>query len=120
MKGFANGKRGQGMTHGGLQKAIRAEGSVTARRLDSAQHSVSQWSLIPTEWVLSAESTNGWLGERRSKLGRGSWQNLRKATLRPSRPFFADLERVQTSNFYHHVGTVGRLFVEIEANAFAA
>jgi TorA maturation chaperone TorD len=33
--------------------------------------------------------------------------------------FFADLERVQTSGFYRHVGTVGRLFVEIEANAFA-
>jgi TorA maturation chaperone TorD len=33
--------------------------------------------------------------------------------------FFADLERVQTSDFYRRVGTVGRLFVEIETNAFA-
>jgi TorA maturation chaperone TorD len=33
--------------------------------------------------------------------------------------FFADLERVQRSDFYRRVGTVGRLFVEIETNAFA-
>ncbi len=33
--------------------------------------------------------------------------------------FFADLERVQTSDFYRRVGTVGRLFIEIETNAFA-
>ena len=33
--------------------------------------------------------------------------------------FFADLERVKNSNFYRCVGTVGRLFVEIETEAFA-
>jgi TorA maturation chaperone TorD len=33
--------------------------------------------------------------------------------------FFADLEQVKDSNFYRHVGTVGRLFVEIETEAFA-
>jgi TorA maturation chaperone TorD len=33
--------------------------------------------------------------------------------------FFADLEQAQGSNFYRRVGTVGRLFVEIETEAFA-
>lgn len=33
--------------------------------------------------------------------------------------FFADLEVAEGANFYRHVGTVGRLFIEIEAEAFA-
>jgi TorA maturation chaperone TorD len=33
--------------------------------------------------------------------------------------FFTDLERVQASDFYRRVGTVGRLFIEIETSAFA-
>ncbi len=33
--------------------------------------------------------------------------------------FFADLERADAANFYRRVGTVGRLFTEIESEAFA-
>jgi TorA maturation chaperone TorD len=33
--------------------------------------------------------------------------------------FFADLERAQSANFYRHVGTLGRVFMEIEQEAFA-
>jgi TorA maturation chaperone TorD len=33
--------------------------------------------------------------------------------------FFADLEQAQSANFYRNVGTLGRLFVEIETQAFA-
>ena len=33
--------------------------------------------------------------------------------------FFADLERAETAAFYRHVGVVGRLFMDIEAEAFA-
>jgi TorA maturation chaperone TorD len=33
--------------------------------------------------------------------------------------FFADLEQIKDSNFYRRVGTVGRLFIEIETEAFA-
>jgi len=33
--------------------------------------------------------------------------------------FFGDLERVESSKFYRRVGTVGRLFTEIEMQAFA-
>lgn len=33
--------------------------------------------------------------------------------------FFTDLEQAKDSKFYRHVGTVGRLFVEIETEAFA-
>jgi TorA maturation chaperone TorD len=33
--------------------------------------------------------------------------------------FFADLERAEAANFYRHVGTIGRLLMEIETGAFA-
>jgi TorA maturation chaperone TorD len=33
--------------------------------------------------------------------------------------FFADLERAQAADFYQAVGTVGRLFIDIEREAFA-
>jgi len=33
--------------------------------------------------------------------------------------FFIDLERAEAANFYRHVGAVGRVFVEIETEAFA-
>jgi TorA maturation chaperone TorD len=33
--------------------------------------------------------------------------------------FFADLERAKAADLYRRIGTVGRLFVEIEAEAFA-
>ena len=33
--------------------------------------------------------------------------------------FFADLERADAADFYRHVGTLGRVFIEIETEAFA-
>lgn len=33
--------------------------------------------------------------------------------------FFADLEQADAADFYRHVGTLGRLFVDIETEAFA-
>ena len=33
--------------------------------------------------------------------------------------FFADLERAEAAEFYRHVGTLGRVFIEIETEAFA-
>jgi TorA maturation chaperone TorD len=33
--------------------------------------------------------------------------------------FFSDLERAEAATFYRHVGTIGRVFVEIETEAFA-
>jgi Nitrate reductase delta subunit len=33
--------------------------------------------------------------------------------------FFADLERAEAADFYRHAGTVGRLFMDIETEAFA-
>jgi TorA maturation chaperone TorD len=32
--------------------------------------------------------------------------------------FFVDLERAEAADFYRHVGTLGRLFLEIETEAF--
>ena len=33
--------------------------------------------------------------------------------------FFADLERAEAADFYRRVGTLGRVFIEIETEAFA-
>ncbi len=33
--------------------------------------------------------------------------------------FFADLERAEAAQFYRRVGTIGRVFTEIESEAFA-
>lgn len=33
--------------------------------------------------------------------------------------FFADLEHAEHANFYRRIGTLGRVFVEIESEAFA-
>jgi TorA maturation chaperone TorD len=33
--------------------------------------------------------------------------------------FFADLERAEAADFYRRIGTVGRVFMEIETDAFA-
>ena len=33
--------------------------------------------------------------------------------------FFADLERAETADFYRRIGTLGRVFIDIEADAFA-
>jgi TorA maturation chaperone TorD len=33
--------------------------------------------------------------------------------------FFADLEQAEAADFYRHVGTLGRLLVDIENEAFA-
>ena len=33
--------------------------------------------------------------------------------------FFADLENAKAAKFYRAVGTIGRLFIEIESEAFA-
>jgi TorA maturation chaperone TorD len=33
--------------------------------------------------------------------------------------FFADLERAEAADFYRHVAAVGRVFIDIESEAFA-
>src|SRR3954464_3941059 len=35
------------------------------------------------------------------------------------RRFFADLERADAANFYRRIGTLGRVFIEVETEAFA-
>ena len=33
--------------------------------------------------------------------------------------FFADLERAEAANLYRRIGTLGRVFIEVETEAFA-
>ena len=50
----------------------------------------------------------------------GSDQKIFKRHLAPwIGRFFADLERVDAAKFYRHVGTLGRVFMDIETEAFA-
>jgi TorA maturation chaperone TorD len=50
----------------------------------------------------------------------GSDQRIFERHLRPwMGRFFSDLERAETAHFYARVGTLGRIFVEIETEAFA-
>ena len=49
------------MSDPGLDEAIRADGGTTelARRIGISQPSVSNWSRVPTERVLSVEAATG-------------------------------------------------------------
>src|SRR5215217_1405423 len=50
----------------------------------------------------------------------GSEQRMFERHLKPwIGRFFADLERAEAADFYARVGTVGRLFIDIETEAFA-
>jgi len=50
----------------------------------------------------------------------GAQEHFFKKHLAPWMPrFFIDLEQNKRANFYRHVGTIGRLFIEIETKAFA-
>ena len=60
------------------------------------------------------------LASRRFGAPAGSDQQIFEKHLAPwIGRFFVDLERAKAANFYHHVGTLGRAFIEIETEAFA-
>jgi len=51
---------------------------------------------------------------------RGTDRNIFEAHLKPwIRRFFSDLERAESATFYSCVGTLGRIFMEIETEAFS-
>ena len=50
----------------------------------------------------------------------GTERNIFEAHLKPwIGRFFSDLERVESATFYASVGTLGRIFMEIETEAFS-
>jgi TorA maturation chaperone TorD len=56
----------------------------------------------------------------RFPVPRGSAEKLFEKHVAPWMPrFFSDLEQAETADFYRHVGRLGRVFLEIEAEAFA-
>jgi TorA maturation chaperone TorD len=60
------------------------------------------------------------LASRRFETPAGSDQKVFERHMAPwIGRFFADLERAETARFYRHVGTLGRLFIDIETEAFA-
>jgi len=60
------------------------------------------------------------LASHRFEAPAGADRELFEAHLAPwIGRFFADLEQAKAADFYRHVGTLGRLFVNIETDAFA-
>jgi TorA maturation chaperone TorD len=60
------------------------------------------------------------LASRRLGAPTGADRELFEQHLKPwIGRFFADLERADAAEFYRHVGTLGRVFIEIETEAFA-
>ncbi len=60
------------------------------------------------------------LAARRFGAADGSDQSIFERHVAPwMGRFFIDLERAETAGFYRHVGTLGRIFIDIEAEAFA-
>jgi TorA maturation chaperone TorD len=60
------------------------------------------------------------LASRRLGAPTGADRDLFEQHLKPwIGRFFADLERADAAEFYRHVGTLGRVFIEIETEAFA-
>jgi len=60
------------------------------------------------------------LADGRLAAAPGSDQHIFERHMKPwIGRFFADLERAEAADFYARVGTVGRLFIDIETEAFA-
>ena len=60
------------------------------------------------------------LASRQFEAPAGSDQKVFESHMAPwIGRFFADLERAESARFYRHVGTLGRLFIDIETEAFA-
>jgi TorA maturation chaperone TorD len=60
------------------------------------------------------------LASRRFPAPAGADRELFESHLAPwIGRFFADLERADAAEFYRHTGTLGRVFIEIESEAFA-
>ena len=66
-----------------------------------------------------ARSWRGW-SSRRFPAPAGADRELFEQHLAPwIGRFFADLEQAEAADFYRRIGTLGRVFIEIETEAFA-
>ena len=60
------------------------------------------------------------LASRRFSAPAGSDEQIFEKHIAPWMPrFFSDVERAETAKFYRHVGMLGRVFMDIETEAFA-
>ena len=102
-------------------------GFLHERPLARLRQDLSRFDIARSEGVAEPEDHAGILCEVMAGLASGQLPPPEEAdrTIFESHiapwmaRFFADLERVEAAKFYKRVGTVGRIFVEIEADAFA-
>ena len=102
-------------------------GFLHERPLARLRHDIAEIGIGRADGVIEPEDHAGILCEIMAGLAGGELPGgsdaARKIFANHMTPwigrFFSDLERVQTSDFYRRVGSVGRVFMEIETNAFA-
>jgi TorA maturation chaperone TorD len=80
----------------------------------------SQGNIEPEDHAAILCEVMAGLADGRFAAAAGSDKRIFERHLKPwIGRFFSDLERAETADFYARVGTVGRLFMEIETEAFA-
>jgi TorA maturation chaperone TorD len=102
-------------------------GFLHERPLARLRDDLARFGIARADGVVEPEDHAGILCEAMSGLASGqlpapadSGRTIFEKHMAPwIGSFFADLERAEAANFYRRVGTVGRLFVEIETEAFA-
>jgi TorA maturation chaperone TorD len=102
-------------------------GFLHERPLARLRQDLSRFGIARAEGVAEPEDHAGILCEVMAGLASGQLPAPEEADrtifenhIGPWMPrFFADLERTETAKFYKRVGTIGRTFIEIEADAFA-
>jgi len=101
-------------------------GFLQERPLARLRDDLNQIGIARTEGMVEPEDHAGILCEIMAGLTDGQLpapkDSDRMIFDRHMRPwlalFFADLEKAEAADFYRHVGTVGRVFMEIETEAF--
>jgi TorA maturation chaperone TorD len=102
-------------------------GFLHERPLARLRQDLSRFGIVRAEGVVEPEDHAGILCEVMAGLASGelpapqeSSRTIFENHIAPwMGRFFADLERAEATELYKHVGTVGRIFIEIEADAFA-
>jgi TorA maturation chaperone TorD len=102
-------------------------GFLHERPLARLRQDLSRFGIAPAEGVAEPEDHAGILCEIMAGLASGQLPapEVAERTIFENHiapwmgRFFADLERAEAAEFYKSVGTIGRIFIEIEAEAFA-
>jgi hypothetical protein len=76
---------------------------------------------FPSRKIMPASCAKSWPDSPTANYPAGGFEpdDLRETLAPWIGRFFADLENAEAAQFYRRVGALGRVFIEIEAEAFA-